>query len=269
MDDLTDFVASTLEFIVSGVLFTAAAVFVGVSWAGAPNITADEMAWLKATPSLVIIGVVAFAYAAGVLAESFARAIFEPWLDRITVRRTEFQEAPLDAESKESKTETEDEASVDAPLGAEIRESGTETSKAVIVGMAAERDLKTRWKEWTLGDGFTAQDCADRCKGREQQRTVVMTLHPAVFAEVQSQLTRLRLERVFALSSGLVVIAFLFQREFVYASVSTIGASVVVWAVKARLDRYCGAISRGFKISTHRAIMDRANELSAARECGP
>ncbi len=189
MDALSEFVASAIEFLVGGVLVTIPLIFFFSEFANSinPNQFANA---LMAYTTIVTMVAIALTYAVGVIAESLARALFEPLLDRITLSHDDFQTpGSLDAQT---------------------------------------RDERLRMTK----------------KERERQRILVMRTEPALHAEIQGQLKRLRLERVATLSLILGAIAASRHGAWSLLPLLLGGAAILTLMVNVRFGRYCGSISR-------------------------
>ena len=107
MESMSDFVASAVEFIVGGILFTLATAFLIVTLIspdGWPVLSERQMEFVSANTTLLGIIFIAASYAAGVIGESLARSQLEWLLDRQTVRHAAFQTPPWTAVVKRPRT---------------------------------------------------------------------------------------------------------------------------------------------------------------------
>lgn len=230
---MSDFVASAVEFIVGGILFTLAVAFLVVtiahpgSW---PELSQTKMDFISANSTLLGIVFIAAAYAAGVVGESIARSSVELLLDRETVRSEAFTDPPLDVRPKKR-------AGKPAP----------EPSRW--------KKLKTRLTELALGDGYTVAELKVARDERERQRAVVMR-HEQLHSEVQGQLKRLRLERVFTLSLALTTFALALRDEWTLFAITLVASAWGVWLVNTRFKRYCGSIARNHYLIDEQGVTE-------------
>ena len=91
---------------------------------------------------------------------------------------------------------------------------------------------------------------AQRVHERERQRAHIMKKNIKLNAEVESQLKRLRVERIAFLSVCIATIGCALHGEWQAAGCAVVGAYVLGLLVHSRFTRYCGAIERGFEILT-------------------
>ena len=232
MEDLSEFVASVVEFLVGGVLFTIAVIIlVSGIIKGMPPLSDAQARMLSPESALFTALFLAIAYAMGVVAEHIARGLFEVLLDRITVRRKEF----LDPSS--------------------------------VIGKGGDGEKMPAWRnrptQFFLG-GYTIDQRNEARAERERQRAKVMTFHLSLHEEIQSQLKRLRLERVFTLSLAVVAVSLLLRGDIKYAVIATAFTGVLVWVVHDRLAWYCGAIVRYYKMVAE----DNLTQTSSKVETG-
>ncbi len=237
MDSFADFIASAVEFLVGGILFSLALVVLLFESVDTSALTAGQIALLSANSSLLFFIGIAIAYAVGVAAESMARWSFEWLLDRITVRTPQFlpTRVPLTAQDRPT--------------------TPRERLRAWIVGLALGG------QPLAAGDpsvGFTVQDRSAAREEREKQRSTVMTFHVSLYDDVQAQLKRLRLERVFALSLLVTTLALVGRSQWTAAGWSLCGLVVMSILVEARFGRYCKSIYRGYE----RVTEDRLRQTS-------
>jgi len=183
-----------------------------------PSLSADEISLLSANSTLVTIVFVAAAYAMGVVAESLARGPFEILLDRITVRTDAFFHG----------------------TGATVNGEGSADGK--------RSAWRNRIAEFGLGREYTIRQRNLARAERERQRAKVMTWHVSLHAEVQGQLKRLRLERVFALSLAVTAVSLGIRGHWQYAALGLVATAGMVWVVNTRFQRYCAAIARAYKL---------------------
>jgi hypothetical protein len=228
VDSMAEFIASAVEFLVGGIIFTIAVAFLLVG-GSVPRLRGDEIDFLSGNAALVAAVFVAIAYAAGVAAESLARGIFEILLDRVTVRSPAFR--------------------VRDPLG------GNTPGQS-------DHGLTRQWNRIharALGRDYSARQCSLACEERERQRTEVLASSKVLLNnEVQGQLKRLRLERVCSLSLVIVAVALLGRRHWTYASLAGVSAAWMAWLVHTRFQRYCSAISRSYKRLTEESDRERS-----------
>ncbi len=214
MDDgLAAFLDKGLEFVVGGTIFLAALVFAAASFGYAPAeslVSGGGLAQITGGPLVVLM--VVSAYAAGVLVESFCRFIFEWDLERVTVRHKPFA------------------AAAKTPI--------TKTSPGL-----RERVLGKAGPEGHFSRDF----CGEAVRERERQRSHVMIRNVEFFQDVESQLKRLRLERIAAFSGVLLVLGFAARGEAGPLIVSVLATLVMFGLVHDRFRRYCAAISRSYE----------------------
>jgi hypothetical protein len=236
VDDLSDFISGVLEFLVSGMLFTCSVLFLILGISGFPQLTFEELKLLAGSQLLVLVGL-AWAYAMGVVAESLARAVFEVLLERVTVRRAEFASA----------------GAAEGPDGSRRRSPRAWLSSLVV------------------GPSYTPAQRSAAAQARERQRARVMTWHVALHAEVQGQLKRLRLERVFALSLFITAVSLGLRQEVGYAVAAFLATGVMVWLIHSRFKRFCDAIARAYLLVEDENLVQPAAGVAdaAAASSGP
>ena len=234
MDTMSEFVASAVEFIVGGMLFTLAVLSLLLSGATFHPVDSQLVDLLSASTTLVAAVFVAISYVMGVVAESLARSMFEGLLDRVTVRTEAFRD----------------------PHG--------HPSSEITVATHRRGALRTRLIQFVLGDGFTTADRDAARAERERQRAVVMTFHVTLHSEVQGQLKRLRMERVFALSLLVTVASLVIRHEWGWAMTSGAALILSVWLVKGRLDRYAAAIARGHQRVEDDQLVQTSQQLNTS-----
>lgn len=236
MDSMSDFVASAVEFIVGGILFTLSTAFLVVtivSPGGWPELSKEHLALVSANATLVGIIFIATAYAAGVVGESLARSPVEFLLDRHSVRKPEFVVLP----KPETVTEEKDRR-----------------------GWSA---LRARMVAVTLGGDYTLAARNSARSERERQRAIVMTWHEQLHAEVQGQLKRLRLERVFTLSLLVTTVALGLRQDWRLFAMGAVASAWGVWLVNTRFQRFCGAIARAHQLVVNAGLKDPSNDAPA------
>jgi hypothetical protein len=220
---MSDFVASAVEFIVGGILFTLAAGFLVITLAspgGWPSLSDAQMDFVSANSTILGIIFIAAAYATGVVGEGLARAVMEPLLDRHTVRNEAFLPKGLETEKTKE---------------AEKADSDESKSRAT-----AFRRWRTRK---LLGQDYAIEHRNAARFQREAQRAVVMR-HEQLHAEVQGQLKRLRLERVFAFSLGLTAVALLLRADWTLCAVTAFSCAITTRLVHVRSGRFDSSIAR-------------------------
>lgn len=205
-DSLSSFIASGIEFIVGGLMLLSSSAFLllAMGWE-VPAFLAD-VHWNTQDASWVILGfALAAAYAAGVIGEGLSRLLLEWDLERVTVRTEDFLPERTH------------------------RPAGT--------------SLRDRWTAVRLGDGYTATDLSAAKAVREVQRSAV-AVHPGLLADIDSQLKRLRIERIAFLCSLLVALGFLWAHQWAELAVTVLVALVTLYLVHERFTRFCGSIAR-------------------------
>jgi hypothetical protein len=225
VDSMSDFVASAVEFIVGGILVTLAAGFLVLTLVdphGWPTLSDQQMAFASANSTLLGIIFIAAAYAAGVVGEGLARVVMEPMLDRHTVRAKEFLPDELRARMD---------------------------VKAAKADEAARRAIAVRrWRtRKLLGANYAMEHRTAARYQREAQRAVVMR-HDQLHSEVQGQLKRLRLERVFAFSLGLTTAALLLRGDWTLGAIAAASALIAARLVHERSGRFASSIARNHKL---------------------
>jgi hypothetical protein len=183
---LGGFISGAVEFIVSGVLLLSAGIFVLSAWDQPRHAIGCSLGVLDTSSGCdtalpieslggLTIGVLglAFAYAFGVLAESVSRFLFEGRLDYVTCTTEALAPRP-DSGMPAS----------DDPAEPTARPRGRAQRKALV----DER------REAYVNE-------------RELRRLTVLQ-HPQLYLEIESQLRRLRLERVLLLMAGFVAFGF-------------------------------------------------------------
>ena len=96
-------------------------------------------------------------------------------------------------------------------------------------------------------DDFPDKDFPTPGDERERQRSAVKIAHPMLHGEVESQLKRLRIERVMALSLGIAALGLLVRAEWALAAACVVATLVLVWRVNDRFERYCRSIRNSFR----------------------
>lgn len=239
MDSMSDFVASAVEFIVGGILFTIAVAFLVVtiahpgSW---PEMSQAQMDFVSANSTVLGIVFIAAAYAAGVVGESVARSSVELLLDRETVRSDAFQDPPPHVRPKKK-------AAKPAPRPTRWQQ------------------LKTYLTERALGDDYTVAQLKVARDERERQRAVVMR-HEQLHSEVQGQLKRLRLERVFTLSLAITTVALGLRGDWSLFAITLVASVWGVWLVNTRFKRYCGSIARNHYLVDEQGVTEASASSS-------
>lgn len=239
MDSFADFIASAVEFLVGGVLFSLALLVLLNNQIDVNALSQGQVDLLAANSSLLFFIGIAIAYAVGVAAESMARWSFEWLLDRITVRTPQFLPERIvltQAASAVSWYVRLRDGFVSACLGGQ---------QLVADGPRVP---------FTIADRTAARD------EREKQRSTVMTWHVSLYDDVQAQLKRLRLERVMALSLLVTTGALVWRSSWTAAGWSFVGLVVVSILVHARFGRYCKSIRRGYE----RVSEDKLRQTSGA-----
>ena len=243
MESMSDFVASAVEFIVGGILFTLATAFLIVTLIspdGWPVLSERQMEFVSANTTLLGIIFIAASYAAGVIGESLARSQLEWLLDRQTVRHAAFQTPPWTAVVKRA-----------TPLRKPPEPSALGRRWGA---------FKTSLTERALGGDYDVASLKIARGERERQRAVVMTWHEQLNAEVLSQLKRLRLERVFTLSLGLTAIALAVRRDWLLFGAAAFAAVWGIWLVNTRFTRYCNSIARGHDLVSKERLTDPSGD---------
>jgi hypothetical protein len=246
VEDLADLLASVFEFLVGGMLFTAALVFLALSTSAPSLATSDQLQTITSNTSLAVLVLVAFAYVMGVVAESLARELFEPLLDRVTVRNRAFARG--------------DDGEPNGALAERIEADATARGR--------------RWLWWrqqklrrVIGGDFSLHDCASTARERDRQRTKVMNAE-TLNHEVVSQLKRLRLERVFALSLAVAAPGLILRGDLGYGLVCIASVAVMIHLVQIRFRRYCDAIARVYRLDEEgalRGVLPTADNLPVGR----
>ncbi len=221
METLSDFVASAIEFIVGGIVFSSAIVLLIGVGADLPVVSDTTVALLTSYAPLVTVLFIAVAYAMGVIAESAARFAFEFLLERGTVRTAGFGATP------------------------QHPGSGGPTRRTRVARL---------WEVVRFGRGYTMESGRQAIAEREEQRVRVMTDPATLNGEVQSQLKRLRLERVVALSVVVSTLALFIARDWGWFAVSVGALAVMIFLVRDRSGRYCRSISRANNYLGHQIL---------------
>lgn len=213
-DDLAAFIATGIEFLVGGLMFLGAGLFVvgAVPW-GLGDLPGEVEVLLtgesQLLASMVLLG---SAYAWGVVAESMCRSLLEWDLNRVTVRQKEFTVPPDPVD----------------PYG-------------------GKRSRPRVWLAgWVLGADYSEAQKNACVHEREKQRAYVMTLHFGLYADVESQLRRLRLERIAFVAMLMVALGFLLRSSWAEGVAALVLAAVLGRLVHTRFRRYCGSIARGY-----------------------
>lgn len=234
METLSDFVDKAVEFLVGGMLFTMSVAFLISSGSTLPSLSDAEISLLSTNSTLVAIVFVAVAYAMGVVGESLARSPFEFLLDRMTVRTEAFCRPGVGAPTKEGP------------------------------GPGARSTWRNRITEFVLGGEYTSRHLKLACAERERQRAIVMTCHVSLHAEVQGQLKRLRLERVFSLSLAVTAFSLAIRGQWQYAALGLVSTACMFVLVNSRLKRFCAAIERAYKLVVDEKLIQVAQGLSTS-----
>jgi hypothetical protein len=261
MEALSDFISSVVEFLVGGILFTLALGYLLLGITGVPHIDADAKRVLGQSSAVLPIAIIFIflVYALGVVAESAARAIFEVVLDRLTVRKPEFLETRTTSAVSASASSS---ASSDSSERSSSRPTKFRTRLTKL--LHGDGKFRTRLTEFLLGDDYTVEDRNAARSERESQRARIMTFHPSLHAEVQGQLKRLRLERVFALSMGIFTVALAIRGSIGWSIVGLVTTGGLCWLVKTRFGRYCGAIARANKL----IVRENMRQVDPAEQSG-
>lgn len=256
---LATFLEKGLEFIVGGAIFLASCFFLlfVLGWDPAthlPDQLHDVSNGLLVT--LVLIG----AYAAGVIVESLCRYLFEWDLKRITVRHQDFirPDQVTTVSSPRSLTEW---ALGRRNLGT-VSAAGDETAESPADGEEAP-GTPGHWALLEvlrrptgrvvkrLGGYYTTDSCSVAERERERQRlAVAMSAFDGLQADVESQLKRLRLERIASLSGLMVCLGFVIQHAWWPLLASLVIVAMLIRVVHGRFRRFCNAISRGYRLTS-------------------
>ena len=217
MDDFTEFVSSSVEFIVGGAMLLATLV---VWWACLESGPGDLEELSRAVGVLpgaaITFGLIIVSYAAGVIVESLSRMCFERVLDYET-RYCYWDAQP--ARAPESSDEQ----------------------------ISPPRSAWTAYKAWWRLDR-SARGAETRIAQteREKQRAAVMFTSPVLYADVASQLRRLRLERVTSVCAFLTAIPLFIDERPVAAGCAVLLGGVMVYLVYKRCSRFVGVIKRTY-----------------------
>jgi hypothetical protein len=236
-ESLSSFVAGAVEYIVGGLMLLGSLVFLASAFSWNLAVTPGELADLQASSASLAVSLllVALAYAMGVVGESLSRALMEWDLVRVTLANKNF--APKPAEAEPAATGT----ALTSPPEADTLKA-TQSKTAIVTIPKSER------KKFELE--------------RDRQRMVVMTKHVQLYADVESQLKRLRLERVAFVSLVLLLLGFAFREEAAQTLVALGGAALLGWLVHMRFKRYCGAIARAYEIVGQGFTMTQSGEFT-------
>ena len=245
MDSFADFIANAVEFLVGGILSSLALVVLIVDHVDADRLTPAQVSLLSANSSLLFFMGIAIAYAVGVAAESMARWTFEWLLDRITVRTRQFLPSRVVV------------TAVDAPTTGRARLREWIVARALGAHPLAPGEPKVQ---------FTIQDRSSAREERERQRSTVMTWHVSLYEDVQAQLKRLRLERVFALSLFVTTLALAGRQSWTAAGWALGGLVIMSVLVEARFGRYCKSIYRGFERVTEDKMRQTSGTVITGQE---
>lgn len=224
-ESLSGFVVSAVEFIIGGMLLIAASAFLytGLPWVDY-NLSNVSVFFSPRYSQLgVIVILTGLAYATGVVGESVCRIAMEHDLVRVTRSMTEFEPRKKSLRRADA-------------VSAEGQES---------LGAAARKENEAKLVKLYVDE-------------REHMRTIVMTKHFRLHAEVESQLKRLRLERVCCAAVGIAAVGFALRRDWFDLGLFAVSASGLRWMVHLRFGRYCRSIARGY-----RAIADRKLTMTA------
>lgn len=230
MEDLSDFIASAVEFLVGGVLFTIALAFLIFGSTGLPEWHPDQISFLTDNSTVVAAVFVAVVYATGVVAESLSRGLFEFMLDRATVRTEAFATHPAAGAARATR----------------VRSAG---------------GWRERVTARVLGGGYSLQDLKAARAERERQRAQVMTWHVTLHGEVQGQLKRLRLERVFTVSVAITTLALALQGRWLYAAIALAAMVWLLGLVRSRFQRYCSRIALAYRLVEEDKLRQTAPQL--------
>lgn len=169
-------IAEVFEFVIGGMLLLAAIVFLILGLTPGETVTDDVLRYLQDSDQTLVIASIGIglSYATGILGEGGSHAIFEWKLNRVTWSHAPFRQAATERIARRNR-----------------------------VAVAQGRD-----PEPELPSGYTAGRLHLLKEERERQRTYVMSRHPLIHREVESQLKRLRVERMAAVSGVIFVLAF-------------------------------------------------------------
>lgn len=237
MESLSDFIANAFEFLVGGLLVILALIICLQQFYAPAEFFGDMIALTELLDSTVVaFALVPFTYAVGVVAESAARSLFEPLLERVTVRNPEFRRE----QSYWDQIVTKAEPSEGAPPGTFVQK--------YLALKGALRTRHQRARGILLGPEYTLEEMKRACAERERQRLAVMRTHQnlPLHGEIQGQLKRLRIERMFALSMALVAFGYIATAQFGPGLLLAFLTVLSGLLVQGRFHRYCKAIARGY-----------------------
>lgn len=111
---------------------------------------------------------------------------------------------------------------------------------------------------------FDPVEAAVVCDERERQRTYVLSQHPRINNEVESQLKRLRIERLAALATALLLLGFLLRLEWRSSLLAVLLLAYLYWLVGRRFTRYCSRISTCYTVGAAKGPEQRAGDGGAS-----
>jgi hypothetical protein len=280
-DSLSAFVASAIEFIIGGLMLIASVVFLvsNPAWNLSIRVTQADLSSLVNSRSDLVISIVALgaAYAVGVVGESACRGLLEWDLRRVTSREDRFAvpaEVPI---LKERRSSAGRRSSLVPPRTADIEQQKVgpnssmkavaedpESQSSISARGVSQQDVRVtlaarartdivRVRGFLRGTGLgrwwtvycTPEEFRAIRRQREAQRALVATKHERLHAEVESQLRRLRVERMAFFAALFGMVGFWVRGERAETILLLGFALGLFWLVHDRFIRYCDVIARG------------------------
>jgi hypothetical protein len=256
-EGLWKFITDAFEFVGGGVVFTASLAYLVMSFR-TPQWLTESPTHLEALPSaLVALAAVTVAYVVGVVAESASRGALEWDLNRLTVRHPRF-----DRPSKGQKTERSDTHSPtvggdrlegqpeDQPEDQPVEDQAGEGGASSPTGrLARSYNECVRYRylgKDRCGVQFSGARLSAAVEVRERRRLRVA--HPLHQSAIDSQLKRMRLERMIFLSAFVAAVGACIRwvdNESWWPVVVAAGTTFVLFRlVHVRFRRYLDAIAR-------------------------
>ena len=272
MEELVKYVSDIIEFLVGGILLISTALlFLALFSSDVMGSALDAVGSIPATfTTTMALAAVAFAYAAGVVAEGVSRLVVEWRLTQLTKRSPDFGRPAPD--KVEALAEVMAAGHGTRPWGlralerarhgraaqrASVAAGSAAPAVAAFAGGAgnlteAPRGVADAGKEPAAESRAVDRRLRERARrdmaleAREEWRLYVRTHSEQGANEITAQLKRLRIERTFLLTSTLSALALALAGLWVPFAVLVALAIASAVLVNERFDRYLGTIVRAY-----------------------
>jgi hypothetical protein len=254
-DSLSAFIISSVEFIIGGLMLLIAGIYIGsaTTWDNETFYHRLRLDIGGASTFGAIVILLALAYPLGILSESISRALMERDLVKVTADEAEFRKH--------------------LQMPPHPMPQTTEVAYVRRVGRVGKT---LRWLDtftWSKDEScaWVEKACVNE---RERQRTAAMRV-PLLYADVELQLKRLRLERMTLLSTLVVTLGLLIRMAvallgdgiadatWLYLAGGSVFAlaisGMIALLVHSRFGRYCKSIARAFaSVDDHRLSAEKS-----------